>query len=917
MNRFLLFTVMYFIGIGLSNAAVRDASSIARTTGTSTNVALRASGATITPRSGNNGTASRTTTTGARGASSATAARNGVSTTSARTATTVRSTGTTTTARSGAITPTTSRAATSQNRARATSITATASKTFGTGYNACRDAYFTCMDQFCAVQNDTYRRCVCSSRLDTIKSRERLLGQTATQLQDFADLNIDVIPKTAGEVKAMMSETAGEAAANNARDKSASAQSLAGISAVLSTAKSKALSTQGTLDIAGDINAIWATTDLASGAAIANLTGEPLYNAVHAQCVKMVQDECTSTSILNMVVSAYGMYIENDCTLLLNSLNKKTNEANASIREAEHQMNSARLENYNAHNSTSINNCIAQVRSDITADTACGQGYVHCLDVSGKYLNRDTGAPIYTADFYQLSGTIFLSGDVLNNQTNRLIVAELNNKRVFAKRGLDTCRDLADEVWDEFMRQAIAEIYQGQQNRIRQVKTECLDVVSNCYDEQNQSLKDFSNIKEQLLLGQRMELSEEMCKEKLNACANLYSNGKGGMTELLIAMHDIVSQQIGQACLITLQDYAKDICAVSSNDSLHSYPYGCRVYRPGSQKYASILQCNSILYSESAAEGGGSRGGDDDNDIEETPSSGTGYSCPSLKIYLSCNAGYYLKDGKCNKCAANQICPGGTSGPIESDSDTIIDGIDCGDYPGSLYQKLVRYARETCVRPSLTSNDATPDSVLQDVNIAMDSIRVDMGKTLSNECTRLGGTWINTAHDKNSTNNLLQAFYKENSAHTDWGYCADPMQSLQKSCEATKRSKLDFPSESDAKKRGKGWDENTQTCDCGYDMSWSTSSNKCEYNAAKLNCQKQGNQWNDATSTCNCANDNLEWDPGQMRCVQRFETKTKSTAETRCEEAKGTWNDVNMTCSCPDNKTWNIIDMVCYTPESE
>ena len=133
-----------------------------------------------------------------------------------------------------------------------------------------------------------------------------------------------------------------------------------------------------------------------------------------------------------------------------------------------------------------------------------------------------------------------------------MIVNELNRKRTFAERGLETCRDLSDEVWDEFMRQAITEIYQGQQERIRQVKNECLDVVNQCYDIQSQSLKDFSNVKEQLLLGSRLELSEEMCQEKLYACANLYGGGTNGMNELINAMGTITDQQIAQQCQNTL-----------------------------------------------------------------------------------------------------------------------------------------------------------------------------------------------------------------------------------------------------------------------------------------------------------------------------------------------------------------------------
>lgn len=453
--------------------------------------------------------------------------------------------------------------------------------TFGTGYNACRDAYFSCMDQFCAIQNETYRRCMCSSRIDDIYARERLINQTNDELQDFKNLNIEVIPKTGAEVHAMLTATSGESVAAGAHDTSSTAKQLTGISDVLAYAKSKALSTSGTVDIAGNINQIWSTTQLASGSNISNLVGETLYNSVHAQCKELVAGACATQSLLNMVVSAYGMYIENDCQTLANALDKKIIAAKGAVRETEREMNLARLENYNAHNSESINNCIARVRADITADTACGPNYVHCLDITGKYLNRVTGEPIYSAHFYELDGQLSLDGDILNNRTNNLFINELNRKRAFAEHDLQLCVDVADEVWSEFMRQSIREIYQGQQSKIRQVKNECLDVVNTCYDTQNQQLRDFSNIKDQLLLGARLELSEQMCADKLDACSNLYGGGTAGMSELLTAMRDITNQKIAMGCAKTLDEFLSDLCAVPTTDTTHKYPYGCRTYAPG------------------------------------------------------------------------------------------------------------------------------------------------------------------------------------------------------------------------------------------------------------------------------------------------------------------------------------------------
>lgn len=667
-----------------------------------------------------------------------------------------------------------------------------ATNTFDSGYNVCRDAYFTCMDQFCALQNDSYRRCVCSSRLQEIQSREHALYEVSDSLATFKDLNIDIISKTSAEVKAMISASAGERTKQYTKDSSNSNSTLNGISSILAKTKSKSLSTSGTLDIGGDINAIWANTDLTSGVNIANLSGDQLYNAVNAQCSEFVTDKCPSASVKNMVISAYGMYIENDCALLESALNNKKTQANQDIRATEQLMGNARLDNYNAHNSTSINDCIAKIRSDITADSACGKNFVHCLDVSGLYLNKSNGEPIYTPNFYQLETQLSLADDVLTNQTNRLLVAELNNKRKFATKSLDTCRDLSNDIWDEFLRQAITEIYQGQQSRIRQVKDECLDVVNTCYDEQTNSLRDFSNIDKNLLIGTSLELAEEMCREKLTTCSNLYGGGVNGMQELLTAMHRITDQKIEASCPTNLRSFVNDMCAVPSVDTLHSYPYACRVYIPGDQRFARDPECNQVLFREQATYNG-----------EFYITNTTAFQNPALQDcdieYTQCNDGYFYDStakrcvgcpekcavceaSRCTKCIEEDMVPETScqlsKSELQSDSS---DGCnDNGQYVGSLYQKLVRYALQVCIRQSQSGTRATvPETVLQDISTLMYEVTADMGKELAKECERLGGIWISTPfasieNEEYAQSKLLKIFYDNTGSNKQWGYCTIP-----------------------------------------------------------------------------------------------------------------------------------------------
>lgn len=625
------------------------------------------------------------------------------------------------------------------------------------------------MDQFCAVANDKYRRCICSSRLETIKARERVLNQTSDQLQDFKDLNIEVILKTPSEVKAMLSASEGELKLNKTRDDSESSKKLTAISDVLAGTRSNALSTAGQLDIGGDIKQIWNTTDLISGASIANLTGESLYNAVHSQCAELVADRCPSQKTLNMVVSAYGMYIENDCTIILSNLDKQSKNANTAIRQTNREMNMARLENYDAHNSTAINECIAGVRENLTADTACGANYVHCLDLTGLYLNRITGEPIYTENFYKLNDMVSLSGDILTNSTNAKLVAELNNKKKFAEKTLETCRDISDSVWDEFLRQAITEIYQGQQSRIRQVKNECMDVINKCYDEKTNQLRDYSNIDDQMLLGDQLALSEELCSQKLTTCSNLYGGGTQGLQLLIQEMRNITNQKIAQNCLATLQDYAKKLCRVSNNDTLHDYPYGCRVYAPGSILSAQNPLCTYVFQPETSSLPRPDLSGSEFtaiNTITPTPDSNlNNYICWANRNYETCEEDYFLDNGKCYPCPddGNWICRGGTDWPIPGSD-------ECEpDWVGSLYQKMVVYAIQYCARPGTTAA-TMPTEVLADVNTVMDSIKSNMATVLAAECDRLGGTWTTTYQ---TTENKLTDFYNETNAHFGWGLCKE------------------------------------------------------------------------------------------------------------------------------------------------
>lgn len=485
---------------------------------------------------------------------------------------------------------------------RATAVYNDISK-IGGGYAACRESYATCMDQFCANANDTYRRCFCSARFSDFRDTEAALDEAAVLLQRFEDNNLNAVNKTAAEVSAMYSATVGEAAIKN--DTSAAAKILDEIGDLLSGKKKASSGTSSkslgiiSLDFSNDIDDIWSnggsSSIFSAGSAqnLAELEGVNLYNAAHKQCMTIVADVCESSAVSNMARSSYGILISQDCNAYQKNLDKKVENIKQTVRTAEKYLREARLEEYRSHNSADVNECIARVRTALTADTACGANYKRCLDYTGVYINQSTGEPIYSPRLFQLTDTIELSGtsgdmDVLSQNPN--FNKFLETRKMFATTALDSCRTIANTVWEEFKRSALIEIAQAQDEKIEEVKMSCVNTMSECYDTQSSALKGFDNTTAQMAGAVSAYAASQMCADKVSACAALYgnntsclfdSNGKltnsdtCGLTALLNFVNTVDTIRINEGCETALKNYATELCTPTSGGM--GYPWNCRL----------------------------------------------------------------------------------------------------------------------------------------------------------------------------------------------------------------------------------------------------------------------------------------------------------------------------------------------------
>ena len=490
---------------------------------------------------------------------------------------------------------------------RATAVFSDISK-IGGGYGQCREAYATCMDQFCAAANDTYRRCFCSERFTEFRDTELALDEAKVLLQKFEDNNLNAVDKTAAEVNAMYTATVGEAAIKN--DVSGAQSILNEIGDLLSGKKKPGQKEESesmdlaSLDFTVNVDDIWGSSNSLfsvneDDTSIADLEGKALFNSARKQCLELTKDSCTSDAVLNMSISSYDIMITQDCNLYEKKIDSQREAVMKTVRQAEKILREARLEEYRAHNSADVNECISKVKAAVLQDTACGEDYKRCLDYSGAYINQTTGEPIYSPRLFEIVNLITLEGatgnlDVLGQ--NKPFNEFLDSKRVFAEKALDSCRDIADTAWTEFKRSALLEIAQAQDEKVEEVKNSCVETMKECYDAQSGALKSFDNTQSQYTGALSAAAAKSMCQDKVTACAALYSKGgdqckfdgngkiqkgsdqtKCGLEALLNFVNAVDNIKMNEGCAEALTNYVtKDLCVPLASEADRAYPWGCR-----------------------------------------------------------------------------------------------------------------------------------------------------------------------------------------------------------------------------------------------------------------------------------------------------------------------------------------------------
>lgn len=451
---------------------------------------------------------------------------------------------------------------TASGRLSRSATTTAAEEVLSSNYEKCREVYNSCMDEFCANKDSQLKRCACSSRINEFDGLKAQLTEVEDKLLDF-NQRLLTVNMEKEDAEALYQATEGELAFNT-EDESESKKMLDEIAEKLNTTFADSTQSQNLSPISLSLNvdAAFDSVDSLMGASTTTKSGTELYSAALPVCREMALEVCSQDE-LDIAESGYQMLIEQDCNTVAKTYETQQDQARAKIYEGSALLDMSRLSIYQQRNSDDILTCKKKMLDMLTDSSVCGEGLGKCLDISGKYIDPSTGEAILTTNLAELASLIVrpdANQTWTNAPGNSKFVTYLNSKKKFLEPAMENCQDIADNVWDAFIEDALAQIKLAQESKLEEVRQGCTTLTTQCLTDAAKSIEDFDARALSIFGVQADKTVKEMCAQVQNACTALLNTTDGGdiweegMTEIATdkTYETILStcREVGRSCII-------------------------------------------------------------------------------------------------------------------------------------------------------------------------------------------------------------------------------------------------------------------------------------------------------------------------------------------------------------------------------
>ena len=422
---------------------------------------------------------------------------------------------------------------------------------------ACYDAYFGCMDQFCITDNASGGACNCSD--DIVGYNDELAA-----IQDILDeanrLNTEEVERVKAGADADIIFT-GE----RRYDEDGNILDEGEISEAEEKEKKRAdLLAMWNTSIDDSDDDLWGTS---TGANIADMVGRELYDAANQLCVNQVPESCSGD--IAFLQQLYSRQITSDCLGYKNSLAQQRAKAENELASAESAVRNALQESFESANKYDLGQCMVEFKKCMQTADACGENWENCVATIAME-NMQNNAAVSTA------GTTVDTVDTYDITASTMEM--LSAKRPICENVLDQCVAVRDQVWPNFLRESAPTIKVAESQAESKFRQSCLTSISECIQTACRDDIAGKGVATMDACLSRPEMARSFCKVEIDPCERMEPLIWGYVEDKLAAMRvDACTQEVKDCftadtrcgpnfenCIGMDYDYIHDICPIDS-----------------------------------------------------------------------------------------------------------------------------------------------------------------------------------------------------------------------------------------------------------------------------------------------------------------------------------------------------------------
>ena len=287
---------------------------------------------------------------------------------------------------------------------------------------ACYDAYYGCMDQFCIMENSNGGSCACSDDNEKYEAQLAEIKETFDEADRISTVEVEKIEAGA---KADIIFNGSRRYDENGNVIGVDERTEEDIKAT-ERANRRNIKFNSVYDDDDDMDAL---------EMIAGKKGNELFKLSEQICLDMVPESCEKD--VQMLRQVYSRQITADCKAFANYVEEQQKEAQLAMVDADKAVRDALRQSFEDANEYDLGKCIVKFRECMTTDDACGENWENCVSTIASENMQNNKATSVADSTVETIETYDITASTMER---------LNAKRDICENILDKCMAVRNQV---------------------------------------------------------------------------------------------------------------------------------------------------------------------------------------------------------------------------------------------------------------------------------------------------------------------------------------------------------------------------------------------------------------------------------------------------------------------------------------